>query len=384
VNGYHGATAVAAAGCTPLSKRSGRSVLDLATAACRDALDQAGLDPREIDGISTFSMYGDSVPPESVAAALGVSELSYVIDYQSGGTMPAFLIMNAAMAVQAGLARAVLVFRALNGRSGTRVGRASGGSTAEAYRRSIGYNAWPQVMAMLARRYMIETGATEEHLAAVPIAQREFATANDRAIHRTPLTLDEYFASPYVAAPYRRPDCTSEVDGAHAVVVTSLERARDLRLRPAVISGSAWVTSGYDLDGGGLHLYPDLSRNFTSHLAGRLWASAGVGPRDVDVAEIYDCFSGTALMSLEGLGFCGRGEAGDFVRDGNTRLTGLLPMNTHGGLLSEGYVHGMNTVSEAVWQIQGNCGARQVPGAAVAVVTSGGSNAGSALVLTGA
>jgi acetyl-CoA acetyltransferase len=380
---YHGNTAIAAAGCTELSKRSGVSVLELATRACRNALESAGVSAQEVDGISTFSMYGDSVPPESVAAALGADELSYVMDYQSGGTMPSFLIMNAAMAIHTGIARNVLLFRALNGRSGTRIGRTTGGGDGVAYRSSIGYTGWPQVMAMLARRYMFETGVGEEHLAAVAIAQREFAQVNDRAVLRAPLTLDDYFASPYIAAPYRRPDCTSEVDGAHAVLVTSLGRARDMRQRPAVISGSAWVTAGYDVDGGGMHLYKDMSRNFSSHLADRLWGSAGLGPSDVDVAEIYDCFTGTALMSLEGLGFCGRGEAGDFVLDGNTRLGGALPMNTHGGLLSEGYVHGMNTVSEAVWQLQGSCGRRQVADANVAVVTSGGSNAGSALVLTG-
>jgi acetyl-CoA acetyltransferase len=296
--------------------------------------------------------------------------------------MPCSLVANAAMAVAAGMASAVVVFRALNGRSGVRIGHTSQGSSALAYRNSIGYTGWPQVMAMLARRYMIETGATESHLAAVAIAQREYAVANERAISRTPLTLDEYFGSPYVAAPYRKYDCTNEVDGAHAVLVTSLERARDLRLPPVVVAGTAWTTTGYDLDGGGLHFYKDMSRNYTSHLAQRLWSSSGFKPSDVDVAELYDCFTGNVLMSLEGLGFCGRGEAGDFVKEGHTGLTGDLPVNTHGGLLSEGYVHGMNTLSEAVWQLQGGGEARQVPNAEVAVVTSGSSNAGSALVLT--
>jgi acetyl-CoA acetyltransferase len=379
---FHGRTVIAAAGCTTLTVNSGLSVLDLATRACRDAISRAGADVGEIDGISTFSMYGDSVPPESVAAALGMGELSYVMDYQSGGTMPSFLVANAAMAVFTGMARSVLVFRALNGRSGIRIGRTSQGGAALAYRHSIGYTGWPQVMAMLARRYMVETGATEECLAAVAIAQREYAALNERAIKRDLLTMDEYFASPYIAAPYRKHDCTTEVDGAHAVLVTTLDRARDLRLRPVIISGSAWTTTGYDVEGGGLHHYRDMSRNYTSHLAPRLWGSGGLSPSDVDVAELYDCFTGNVLMSLEGLGFCGRGEAGDFVKDGHTRLTGSLPVNTHGGLLSEGYVHGMNTVSEAVWQLQASAGHRQVEGARIAVVTSGSSNAGSALILT--
>jgi acetyl-CoA acetyltransferase len=317
-----------------------------------------------------------------LGAAIGAGDLGYAMDFAQGGQSASYMVMHAAMAIDAGLAKNVLVFRALNGRSGVRVGRAltAGGSTE--FRYPLGYIAYPQYTAMWARRWMIETGATEEDLAAIAIAERAWAGMNDRAILREPLTLDKYFESPYVAAPYRIVDCTTEVDGAAAVLVTSLERARDLRQTPAVITGSAWSTHGFDLDMGSALLYDDYSHNFASHLADPLWKSAGMGPEDVDLAELYDCFTGVLAMNLEGLGLVGRGEAGIFAREGHTSPGGKFPVNTHGGLLSEGYLHGMNTVTEAVWQIEDLGGERQVEKADVVAVCSGGLSSGSAIVLT--
>jgi acetyl-CoA acetyltransferase len=382
MSSFHGRTAIAGAGQTALSRRSGRSVLDLAREACKGALDSAGLDPREIDGVVQFSLYNDSVPAESVGAAIGAGDLSYSMDFAQGGQSASYMVMHAAMAIEAGLANNVLVYRALNGRSGVRIGRnlTTGGATE--FRYPLGFIAYPQATAMWAKRYLIETGQGEEDLASVAIAERSWAAMNERAILREPLTMDSYFDSMYVAKPYRIVDCTTEVDGAAAVLVTSLERARDLKQTPAVISGSAWATHGFDLDMGSSLAVDDYSRNFSSHLAGQLWKSAGLGPEDVDVAELYDCFTGVLMMNLEGLGLVGRGEAGAFVREGHTSKGGKLPVNTNGGLLSEGYLHGMNTVTEAVWQIEGLGGERQVDKADVVAVCSGGMNAGSAIVLT--
>lgn len=382
MSSYHGRTAIAGAGQTALSRNSGRSVLSLAREACLGALEAAGMEPREVDGMVQYSLYNDSVPSESVGAAVGAGDLTYAMDFAQGGQSASYMVMHAAMAIEAGLASNVLVFRALNGRSGVRVGRALTAAGGTEFRYPLGYIAYPQYTAMYARRWMVETGATEEDLGAIAIAEREWAQKNERAIIRKPLTLDDYFDSPYVAAPYRIVDCTTEVDGAAAVLVTSLSRARDLNLTPAVVTGSAWATHGFDLDMGSSLLYDDYSRNFASHLAGPLWKSAGLGPEDVDVAELYDCFTGVLAMNLEGLGLVGRGEAGAFVRDGNTSLGGKLPVNTNGGLLSEGYLHGMNTVTEAVWQMQGLCGERQVEKSDVVAVCSGGMQSGSALVLT--
>jgi acetyl-CoA acetyltransferase len=202
-------------------------------------------------------------------------------------------------------------------------------------------------------------------------------------VRREPLDIDTYMAAPYIVDPFRAADCTIEVDGACAVVVSSLERARDLRHPPAVVAAGAYRAgprSGLDI--GDHLLWDDYSRNYTSLLAPDLYRMAGLGPADVEMAEIYDCFSSTVLIGLEGLGLCGRGEAGGFVRDGGTALDGRLPTNTNGGLLAEGYLHGMNTVAEAALQVQGRGGDRQAPRHEVCAVTSGALMDGSALILT--
>ena len=166
------------------------------------------------------------------------------------------------------------------------------------------------------------------------------------------------------------------------MVVRSLEAAKDGPHPPVGIEGAAYALGhGGGIDMADVLAWPDLSRNYTSKLAEPLWRAAGLRPSDVDVAELYDCFSSVVLFALEGLGFAERGGAGDFVRSGATRPGGSLPVNTNGGLLNEGYLHGMNTVAEAVMQLQGRAGARQVDGAEVGVVTSGALQDGSALVL---
>jgi acetyl-CoA acetyltransferase len=236
---------------------------------------------------------------------------------------------------------------------------------------------------MWAQRFLYETGQGPEDLGAVAVAQRGYAVDNDRAYRRRPLSIDEYLASPYVVHPYRADDCTVEVDGACALLVTSTERARDLRRPPAVIASGAYRAgprSGLDI--GDHLLWDDYSRNYTTHLQKELFAAAGIGPGDVQLAEIYDCFTSTVLIGLEGLGLCERGGSGAFVRSGATGPGGRLPVNTHGGLLAEGYLHGMNTVAEAVLQVQGRGGSRQVPDHEVCAVTSGALMDGSALILT--
>jgi len=381
-NGFLRKTAIAGVGYTEFSRASGRSVLSLAAEACRNAIADAGLEPSEVDGVASFSVLNDSVPSQSVATVLGLKEPGYVLDLALGGQAPCFMVMHAAMAVESGLADVVVAYRALNGRSGVRVGSSQFAGPAGQYRYPIGFTAYPQYIAMWARRYMIETGAGYEDLASVALAQRSYAANNPRAIVRKPLSLDEYMAMPLIADPFRAPDCTSEVDGGCAVVVTSLERARSLPNRPAVIQGAAYRAghrSGLDI--GDSLLWEDYSRNYTSWLREELWSSAGIGPSEIDFAELYDCFTSTVLFGLEGLGFVGRGEAGAFVRAGETAAGGRLPVNTGGGLLCEGYLHGMNTVAEAALQVQGRAGDRQLKRAETCAVTSGGLMDGSALVL---
>lgn len=375
--------AVAGVGYTPFTRCSGRSVLALAAEACRAALDDAGLEAGDVDGIVSFSLMHDSVPVQAVASTLAVPGLRFAVDADLGGQAPCHLVSLAAMAVDARHARNVLVFRALNGRSGPRVGTMQFHGMGAQYRYPIGYDAYLMYVGMWAQRYLHETGQTPDALGAVPVAQRLWAADNERAVRRSPLTWDEYRAAPYVAEPFRAPDCTIEVDGACAVVVSSLEQARDLRHPPAVVaSGSYWAGAGPGLDIGDHLLWDDYTRNYTSGLRDELFSRAGLRPSDVQVAEIYDCFSSTVLIGLEGLGLCERGGAAAFVRSGATGPGGTLPVNTNGGLLAEGYLHGMNTVAEAVLQVQGRGGTRQVPRHDVCVVTSGALMDGSALVLT--
>ncbi|MFD1246805.1 lipid-transfer protein [Nocardioides ginsengisoli] len=367
---------------TELTRRSGRSVLSLAREAALTACAAAGLSPDQVDGVVQFSMYDDSVPAEALGAAIGARDLTYVMDFAQGGQSAAHMVAHAAMAVACGFAESIVVFRAMNGRSGVRIGQHSAVGGGTEFRYPIGFLAYPQVAALWARRYMIETGASELDFAAIAIAERRWAQQNPRAILREPLTEESYLASRWVAEPFRLPDCTTEVDGAAAVLVTSVERARDLRLTPAVIASAAWATHGFDLDMGSSLRYDDYLRNYAAHLADPLWRRAGVGPDDVDYAEVYDCFTGALALNMEGLGLCEPGGAGRFAREGHTSPGGRLPTNTHGGLLSEGYVHGMNTVTEAVWQMQGLAGERQVSKNDVAVVSSGAYLSGSAIVLT--
>jgi len=375
--------AIAGIGYTPFSAQAGRSVLDLAAEACQAALDDAGLPATEVDGLGSFMVMHDSVPCQAVATTLGIGELRLSLDLDLGGQAPCHLVSLASAAITAGLADSVLVFRAMKGRSGNRVGAMSFAGGGGQYRYPIGYGAYMMYIGMWAQRFLYETGQGEEDLAAIVLAQREYAAANERAYRRRLITEEEYYQAPYVVEPFRAADCTVEVDGACAVLVTSLDRARALRHPPAVIAAAGYCAgprSGLDI--GDHLLWADYSRNYTHLLAPRLYRAAGLGPADIQMAEIYDCFSSTVMMALEGLGLCGRGESGGFARGGGTRLDGRLPVNTHGGLLCEGYLHGMNTVAEAALQVQGRGGDRQAPRHETCIVTSGALMDGSGMILT--
>jgi acetyl-CoA acetyltransferase len=383
VSGTARTAAIVGVGYTELSRASGRSVLDLARAACADALADAGIAAAEVDGVGSFMVMHDSVKCQAVATTLAVPGLRWSVDLDLGGQAPCHLVGLAASAITSGHADVVVLYRAMNGRSGSRVGTMNFDGPAAPWRYPIGYDAYLMYVAMWAQRFLAETGQSPDDLGAVAVAQRAFAEANERAVRRRPLTAADHAAAPIVVSPFRADDCTIEVDGACALVVTTLDRARDTRHAPVVIASSeyrAGPRSGLDI--GDHLLWDDYTRNYTSIVRDDLFGRAGVTQGDVDLAEIYDCFSSTVLMGLEGLGFCGRGESGAFVRGGATGLDGALPVNTHGGLLSEGYLHGMNTVCEAVLQVQGRGESRQVPRHEVCAVTSGALMDGSALVLT--
>ena len=306
---------------------------------------------------------------ERLAQALGVRDLHWFLDHFGGGSVSHSIVGQAALAVHAGIADYVVCYRALNARSEFRMGgtgRPPAALVETQYQAPYGYFTPPQQFAMATRAHMERHGTTHEQLGAVAVNQRAFAVENERALMRDPITLDDYLASRWVVEPLRLLDCCLETDGAVAVLLTSSERARDLRRRPVLISAAAW--------GSGQTLYsnqrPDPTRTAAADLAPRLFAMAGMGPQDMDLAELYDCFSYSVLVQLEDYGFCKKGEAGGFGESGATALGGSLPVNTHGGFLSEGYVHGLNHVTEAVSQLRGDAGARQGEAAEVALSTA--------------
>jgi len=360
--------AIAGIGCTEYSKDSGVSTLTLASRAIMAALEDAGLDADAVDGVATFRV-GDSVLPAVLTQALGVRDPRWYLDQFGGGSVSHAIIGQAALAIHAGIADTVVCYRALNARSEFRMG-GTGRPLVDAvetqYQAPYGYFVPPQQFAMAARAHMEKYGTTEEQLGRVAVQQRANAVLNERAMMREPISLDDYAAARWVVEPFRLFDCCLETDGAVALVLTSAERARDLKKKPVLISGAAW--------GGGQTLYsnqqPDTTRSAAADVAPRLFEMAGVGPGDIDVAQLYDCFTYSVLVQLEDYGFCAKGEGGAFVESGATARDGTLPVNTHGGFLSEGYVHGLNHVYECVSQLRGEAGARQIEGAAVGLSTA--------------
>jgi acetyl-CoA acetyltransferase len=375
--------AIVGIGHTAYSKNSGTTVLNLATEACLKATEDAGIAPTEVDGIVSYH-FNDSVPAIAVATALGIPQAGYAVDYASGGNAANLITLSAAAAIEAGLAETVICYRAMNGRSGFRLG---GGREFSArgitqYTAPFGWITYPQAMAMWCRRHMIAYGTTAEQLGAVAVTCRENATRNPRAMQREAITMDDYLASRAIVEPFRLLDICLESDGACAVVITSAERAKDLKHRPVYIMGGAYgggPDQGEDLFDA--IRWPEHARNYSHYIADDLWKSAGVGPADVDLAEIYDCFTYSVIMQLEGFGFCKEGEGGPFAASGTIKRDGALPINTHGGLLSEAYIHGFNHVIEAVEQLRGAAGPRQIPDAEIALTTAGAMTCGSAMVL---
>ncbi len=361
-------TAIVGIGYTELSRNSGVSTLTLGLRAVLAALDDAGLSPGDVDGLATFRV-GDSVLPMVLAQSLGVRDLRFFVDQFGGGSASHSIVGQAALAVHAGVAETVVCYRALNARSEFRMGgtgRPPVDAVETQYQAPYGYLAPPQQFAMAARTHMERYGTTAEQLGAVAVGQRGHAAMNERALMREPITLDDYLSSRWVVEPFRLLDCCLETDGAVALVVTKAERARDLRRKPVLIRGATW--------GSGQTLYsnrqPDPTRTAAADMAPRLYEMAGVGPSDFDLAELYDCFTYSVLVQLEDYGFCQKGESGPLVESGATRLSGSIPVNTHGGFLSEGYVHGLNHVTEAVSQLRHEAGARQVSGAELALSTA--------------
>jgi acetyl-CoA acetyltransferase len=384
---FSGRVAIAGIGATDFSKDSGRSELRLAVEAVGAALDDAGLAPRDVQGMVTFS--ADTNPEIDIARSLGVGELTFFSRIHYGGGAACGTVQQAALAVQAGVADVVVCYRAFNERSGHRFGAGSQGRPAtpnaeNAHMASyipVGLLTPASWVAMAAQRYLHVNGATSEDFGRVAVADRRHAATNPQAwYYGRPITLEDHQASRFIVEPLHLLDCCQETDGAQALVVTSLERARDLPSTPVVIEAAAqgsgagqdMMTSYYRDDLLGL---PEMAV-----VARQLWETSGLGPDDMQAAILYDHFTPYVLYQLEELGFCAKGEAKDFVKDGGIELGGALPVNTHGGQLGEAYLHGMNGIAEGVRLARGTS-CNQVPDVEHVVVTGGTGVPTSGLVL---
>ena len=359
-HGFAGRTAIAGIGATEFSKSSGRSELRLALEACIAALDDAGVAPQEVNGLSTFTM--ETNPENDLMRSLGIRELTHFSRIHFGGGAPCGTVQYAAMAVAEGVADYVLCYRAFNERSGRRFGAGvqdrPAGATAEeaqyAWTSPYGLLTPASWIAMFATRLMHEYGVTSEDFGRVAVTDRAHAAANPAAhFYGKPITLEDHQSSRWIVEPLHLLDCCQETDGGQAILVTSLERARDLRQPPVVIDAAAQgmaddqqMMRSYFRDS--LVGLPEMGT-----CARQLWETSGLGPDDIRTAVIYDHFTPFVLPQLEEFGFCGRGEAKDFIRDGAIELGGRLPINTNGGQLGEAYIHGMNGIAEGVRLVRG-------------------------------
>ncbi len=384
---YAGNTAIVGIGATEFSKASGRSELRLAVEACVAAIEDAGIKPAQVNGLVTYTM--ETNPETDIMRALGIPELTHFSRIHYGGGAPCGTIELAAMAVNEGVADYVLCYRAFNERSGHRFGagvqgRPAGHSAEEAqyaFTSPYGLLTPASWVAMFATRIMHEYGVTSEDFGRVAVADRKHAATNPAAFfYEKPITLEEHQASRWIVEPLHLLDCCQETDGGQAILVTSMERARDLAQAPVVIEGAAQAMADEQ----------QMMRSFFREsivglpemgvCARQVWESSGLGPADIQTAVIYDHFTPFVLCQLEEFGFCGPGEAKDFIADGAIELGGRLPVNTHGGQLGEAYLHGMNGIAEGVRQVRGTS-VNQVPAVEHVLVTGGTGVPTSALVL---
>ncbi|MDJ0867532.1 MAG: lipid-transfer protein [Myxococcota bacterium] len=354
----HDQAVIVGIGKTDFTKNSGRSELALAAECAKNAIEDAGLKPSDIDGMTSFML--DTTDEVELARNLGCGDMTFFSKIGYGGGAAVSIVHQAAMAVATGSANYVLGWRALNGRSGQRYSEGVSGDIVTSdlvhwgYYMPFGLLTPASWVGMFTQRYMHVTGCKSTALAEVCMAQREHAVVNpDAFFYQRPMTLEDHQTARIICDPLRLFDCCQETDGGCAFVVTTPERARDLKQKGALIRGIAQGI-GDDQEQMTSFYRPEIARLPEMELLGKkMWAEAGLGPQDIDAAIIYDAFSSIVLFQLEAFGFCEFGEAKDFVQDGALGKNGRLPSNTHGGQLSEAYIHGINGVNEGVRLIRG-------------------------------
>ena len=372
--------AISGIGETEYTRGTTKSGLALQLEASLKAIEDAGLSPRDIDGVIPYFPGGGIA--EDFVANLGLPDLALSAFIPMGGATFVAAIQTAAMAVTTGVCRTVLLCVGRTGYSGARVStrlqQFPQFALAAEFELPIGMFAPAQLYAQGARRHMELYGTTARHMAEVAVVTRNHAILNGNVVMNKPLTVEDHHASRMIADPFRLFDCSLESDGGAAIIVSASDRAKSLRKPLVTVMG---VAEGHPEQPASIAQRPDLLEFGLVKAAKRGYEMAGVGPKDMDVAEIYDCFTFTVIRQLEILGFCKTGEGGPFVMDGRIALGGELPINTHGGLLSQGHVVGLNHVIELTRQLRGEAGKAQVKNAEMGLVTGYGDMGDGSLVI---